>query len=452
MKRLVIIWALAGTFTAFAQGGAIETAPAAFSLQQAIDYAMQNQRDVKNALLDEQIAKQQVKEIASAGLPQINSSLDEMYFFAYPPQASFGGDFAGLSLPKEYQVFRMGVKNKFGLSVDATQLIFSGEYLLGLKASKVYVELSTRSTQRTKIETVSAVTKAYYTVLINEERSKLLDANVTRLKRTLDETKALFDNGLVEKIDHDRLSVSYNNLLIEQEKVNRLLGMGIYFLKFQIGMDMNARLTLTDKLTDLKFEATEVVPTDKFDYTKRVEYGLFETQLHLAQLDFKRRKVAYLPTIAAFGNFSSATFRETFKSTDNGTAWYSGAYVGGKLSLPIFTGLQRNAQYQQTRLKLEQAENNLTYIKQSIDLDLASSAITLQNANSAYVLQKKNIETAEEVVRVSKIKYDTGVGSNLELITAETALKEAQTNYFSALYDALVAKIDYERANGNIIK
>jgi len=458
MKRLVIIWALAGTLTAYAQDGVKETAPAAFSLQQAIDYAMQNQKDVKNALLDEQIAQKKVKEIAAAGLPHINSSLDLIGFNKIPTQVIYGNPatiFGGvdtLGLPSMYIPFSMGTTYKLNASLEGSQLIFNGEYFLGLKASKVFVELSTKATERTKIEVTTAVTKAYYTVLINEERAKLLDANISRLRKTLDETKAFFDNGLVEKLDYDRLTVTYNNLMVEQEKVNRMLGLGIYLLKFQIGMDQRANLTLTDKLESLKFEPTQLTATEQFDYSKRVEYGLFDTQLHLAELDVKRNKVAFLPTIAGYGNASTAAMRYKMDFFDRKTPWYYSGFFGAKMTLSLFGGFERNAKYQQAHLKLQQAENNMVFIKQSIDLELASANATLQNATAAYTIQKKNIEIAEEVVRVSKIKYDKGVGSNLELVTAETALKEAQTNYFSALYDALVAKIDYEKANGNITK
>jgi outer membrane protein len=452
MKRFIILLGLAVSLTTSAQDGVKETAPAAFTLQQAIDYALNNQTDVKNAVIDEQIAKQKVKEIAASGLPQINSGLDLIGFVELPTQVIYGADVFGIptGAGAQYFAFQMGTKYKLNATVDGSQLLFSGEYLLGLKASKVYVELSSKSTQRTKIETTAAVTKAYYTVLINEERETLLNANIARLKKTLDETKAFLDNGLVEKIDYDRLTVTYNNLLVEQEKVNRLLGLGIYLLKFQIGMPINADLTLTDKLADLKFAVTDLTAAEKFDYAKRVEYSLFETQLKLAQLDFKRNKVAYLPTAAAYANYGTAAFRQTWDFFDKKTPWYSSAFVGAKISLPIFTGFQRNARYQQAKLKLQQSENNMEFIKQSIDLEVASSMTSLQNASASYNIQKKNIETAEEVVRVSKIKYNQGVGSNLELVTAETALKEAQTNYYNALFDALVAKIDFDKANGNI--
>ena len=448
MKRLVILWAFAGTLTTYAQDGVKETAPAVFSLQQAIDYALQNQKDVKNAALEEAIAKQKVNEITGLGLPQINSSFDVQDFLEIPtsliPAEIFGGP------PGTFAPVKFGTKYQATAGLSASQLLFSGDYFLGLKASKVFVELSRKATQTSKIDITTKVSKAYYMVLLNQERIALLDANIARLKKTLDDTKALWENGLVEKIDLDRLTVTYNNLLVEQENINRSLGLATYLLKFQMGMYISANLTLTDKLADVKFDVADLVAADKFDYTKRAEYGLFETQFKLSKLDVKRNRVAYLPTAAAYGSLSGGAFRETFSIFSTGYGWFPTAVIGAKVTMPIFTGLQRHARTQQAKLKMQQADNNLQDIKRAIDLELASSLTTLQNTSASYKLQKKNIEIAEEVVRVAKIKYDQGVGSNLELVTAETALKEAQTNYYNALFDALAAKIDFDKANGNI--
>ncbi len=433
-------------FHSFAQTK--ENANANFSLQQSIDFAMQNQTNVKNAVIDEAIAKNKVNEIIGMGLPQINSSFDVKDFVEIPtsliPAEFFGGpkgSFASVKFGTQYQATA---------GLDASQLLFSGDYFLGLKASKVYVELSSKATQRTKIETSATVSKAYYTVLVNEERIKLMDANVARVKKAMDDTKALFDNGFVEKIDYDRLTVTYNNLVIEQEKVQRLLALGMYLLKYQMGMDINNSITLTDKLADVKFEAAKDISAQKFDYTKRVEYSLLETQKNLAKLNLKRNRLAYLPTGFAYGALSGSSYRSEFDMFNSSTPWYPTALIGAKFTMPIFTSGQRHFKMQQAKLSLQKTENNMDLIKQSIDLELASSTTNLQNANASLENQKKNIAVAEDVVRVSKLKYEQGVGSNLEMINAETALKEAQTNYFSALFEAIVSKIDFDKANGNL--
>ena len=433
-------------FNSFAQKK--DSSAFSFSVQQAIDYAMQNENNIKNAVLDEAIAKKKVNEIMGMGFPQIGSSLDVKDFLEIPtsliPAQMLGGP-AGVFIPVKF-----GTQYQATAGLDASQLIFSGDYFLGLKASKVFVELSTKATTRTKIATAATVSKAYYTVLVNDERMKLMDANVVRVKKVMDDTKAFLDNGLVEKIDYDRLTVTYNNLLVEQEKIKKLLELGSYLLKYQMGMDVNTPLTLTDKLTDIKFDVGANISAEKFDYSKRVEYSLFETQQTIAKLDLKRNRFSYLPSAYAYGSLSRSAQRNEFNFFDSKEKWYPTSLVGATIKLPIFTGLQRNAKNQQAKLALQKAENNMDFIKKSIDLELVSSITNLQNASSSLENQKKNMSVAEDVVRVAKIKLDQGVGSNLELITAETALKEAQTNYYNALFDSLVAKIDFDKANGNL--
>jgi outer membrane protein TolC len=447
MRKIIIaIGLLAFISNSFAQTK--DNNSYSFSLQQAIDYSLQNQNNIKNAMIDEQIAKAKVREITGMGLPQINASFDLKDFVEIPtsliPAEIFGGP-AGT-----YAAVQFGTKYQATAGLDASQLIFSGDYFLGLKASKVFVELSEKATQRTKIETSATVSKAYYTVLVNQERIKLMDANVIRIKKAMDDTKALLDNGFVEKIDYDRLSVAYNNLLVEQEKVNRLLELGVYLLKYQMGMDINANLALTDKLEDVKFDITEKVSAEKFDYKKRVEYNLFETQRDLAQLDLKRNKFSYLPQAFAYGSLSGAAQRNEFDIFDTKKSWFPMALIGAKITMPIFTGGQRYYKTQQAKLKLDQAENNMSFMQKSIDLEIASTTTLLKNTSQTLSIQKKNIETAQEVYRVTKLKQEQGVGSTLEMVTAETALKEAQTNYFNALFDALVAKIDFDKATGTL--
>lgn len=446
MKKLVPIGLVIATLNIFAQTK--DSASYSFSVTQAIDFAIQNQKDVKNAIIDESLALEKVHETRGLGLPQINATFDVKDFLEIPtqliPAEFFGGP------PGSFAAVQFGTKYNATAAIEGSQLLFNAEYFLGLKATKVYLELSTKATQRTKIETAATVSKAYYTVLVNQERLKLMDANIERLKRVMQDTKALLDNGFVEKIDYDRLTVTYNNLLVEQEKVQRLLGLGTYLLKFQMGMNIYATLTLTDKLEDVKFDVTSAVSAEKFDYTKRVEYNLFETQRRMAELDLKRQRRSYLPTAFAYGNISGNAQRNTFSIFSTGYGWYPIALIGATVKMPIFNGLQRNAKNQQAKLSLQKADNNIDFIKKSIDLELASSITSLQNTTVSFENQKKNMAIAEDVVRVAKLKFEQGVGSNLEMITAETALKEAQTNYYNALFDALVAKIDFDKANGNL--
>ncbi|RYD78292.1 MAG: TolC family protein [Sphingobacteriales bacterium] len=435
----------------------------AFSLKQAIDYAIQNKPAVKNALLDETIAQKKVNEITGIGLPQLNGSLEFNDFLKLP--TSFLPDFISPSiygvLAKEQLIdpgkvptgepalfpVQFGTKYTASAGLTLSQLIFDGSYIVGLKASKTYVDLSRRNTQRTKIETATQVTKAYYTVIVNERRLNLIDANVTRLTKIFSDTKALNEQGFVEKLDVDRLSVTLNSLEIEKQKLQNFIELSRYLLKFQMGMPVDAQLTLTDSISESNFAA---LTDDKNDYTKRVEYGLLQTQKKLYTLDMQRHKSTYLPSVAAFGSVSTQAQRNEFNFFDSDEKWFQTAVIGGKVSIPIFDGLQKRARIQQSRLNIQKTDNDILNLESAIALDIANSRLMYENATKTLETQRKNMELAQEIVRVTNIKYTEGVGSNLEVVNAEASLKESQTNYFNALYDVIISQVELSRARGTL--
>ncbi len=425
-----------------------DTGKFSFSLQQAIDYAIKNQVQMQNAQIDEQIANEKVKETIGIGLPQIGGSLSTQDFLEIPTSLIPAKAFNPSAPPDMYVPVKFGIQYGASAGVEVSQLVFNSDYLVGLQATKTYLELSKKATQRTQIEVKTAVTKAYYAVLLNDERLKLLEANIARIKKLSDDTKILNDNGFVEKIDLDRISVAYNNLITEKEKIQRQMELGNALLKFQMGMNQKATLTVSDKLADIKFQSN--ISADKIDFEKRVEYSLMQTQKNLAQLQLKQNKLRYLPTAVLFGSGSANAYRSKFDFFDTKKVWYPTILIGGKINVGIFDGFQTHHRIQQAKLNLVKSENNLTMIQQVIELEVASSKANLLNASASLEMHKKNIELAEGIYKASKTKYEQGVGSNLEVMSAETSLKEAQTNYFSALYDALISKVDFDKANGNI--
>lgn len=454
MKKILFLTSLIGVFSSGLIAQNEDSMQGhSFSLQQAIDYALHNQADVKNAFIDQDLAQKKVNEITGLGLPQVNASFDVKDFLDVPtsliPASAFGG-------PKDvFTAARFGTQYQASTGFDASQLLFSSEYILGLKASKTYVELSTKSYQRTKIETAVTVSKAYYNVLINKQRLELMDANIKRVETAMNGVKGLVHYGFAEKLDYDRLEVTYNNALVEREKIERIFLLSDYLLKFQMGMNVNTQLSLTDKLEDVKFDVSEGVNAEKFDYSNRIEFGLLETQQKLAQLDLKNNRFAFLPKAVAYGSFTRNGYSRGNNGTDfdlfkSGNVWYPTSIVGAKITMSLLTGGQGHAKTQQAKLALQKADNNLENLKNAIDLELVSSVTVLKNASISLENQKKNIALAEDVYNATKLKYEQGVGTNLELVTAEAALKEAQTNYYNALYDAILAKIDFDKASGNL--
>jgi len=284
--------------------------------------------------------------------------------------------------------------------------------------------------------------------MVNAERKKLLDANLARIAKLRDDTKALYENGFVEKLDLDRITVTYNNAATEVANVQRLLDLSLVLLKYQMGMDQSANLIVSDKIEALQFQP-EIQLTNNFAYSNRVEYQLLELQLRGRQLQMRAERVGYLPTIAVFGSLQAQAFRQEFDFFAR-KRWFPITVVGLQVNLPIFDGGQRHYRIQQAKIGIAKAENDLLFIQRTIDMQQTVARVTLQNAAATLAAQKANMELAQSVYDVTKKKYEQGVGSNIEVLNAETGLKEAQTNYFSALYDAVTAKVDYDKSMGNL--
>ncbi len=426
-----------------------ESNSANYSLQQSIDYAIKNSPNYLNSELDLKNAEYRRKEITGLGLPQVTGSVDLKNYLELPTSllpGQFFGAPAGTYVPVKF-----GTKFNSTAGINASQLIFSSDYIFGLKASTEFINLSKISVTRSKADLVSQVSKAYYTVIINRDRIKLLEANVVRLKKILDDTKAFNKQGFAELIDVERLEVQYNNIITEKDKTVRLIGLSETVLKFQMGYKLSDPITLSDSL-NINTDTFEELSSSKIDITKRPDYQLLKAQQSLLDIDVKRLKWGYMPTLAAYGAYQYNAQREKFDFLDTEQQWFKIALIGATLNLTIFDGFQRHNKIQQAKISSLKNLNTIKTIEQAGELEATVASISYNNAYSSVLVQKKNMILAQHVYDVAQKKYQGGVGTTLEIVNAETSLKEAQTNYYNAVYDMLIAKIDYKKAIGTLTK
>ena len=218
-------------------------------------------------------------------------------------------------------------------------------------------------------------------------------------------------------------------------------------------MPVDQKLVLTDKLSDMEFEIIDPEMTE-FSVANRIEYQIVQTNQRLTELNIKNYKSQYLPTLNANFNYGWTSGTNSFSDLTefNDETWFNFSSIGVTMSIPIFDGLRKSYINQQNRLSLKQLDKGLKQTKNNIKREIESSVISYNNSIRNMRTQKENMELAEDVFEVTRIKYKEGVGSNLEVVEAESDLKEAQTNYYSALYDAFVAKIDLLKAQGRLHK
>ena len=439
---LLSLYLLSFTFNIKAQTSAEEFK---FSLQQCIDYALSHQSSYLNAQIDEEISKRKVQEILGLSMPQISASGGLNDFIEIPtsllPGEVFGAP-AGTYIPVKF-----GTQYSANGGLEVGQLIADGQYFVAIQATKALKEFTSKSTQRTKIETITTVTKAYYNALIADKRIELLNSNVDRISKLASDSKIMYDNGFIEQLDLDRINITFTNLKTEQDKISKLVNLSKYLLMYQMGMDVNSKLTLTDTLKPMNFES---VLTGSFNPQDRIEMQLLNTAESLYKLDVKRYKVAYFPSIYAFGSYSYQAQSNEFNLFGSGQKWYPTGIVGLKISVPIFDGLQKTRKIQQVNLNLQKNSNDQLNLTNGLTLQYMNAKTQLQNATQSLQSQDDNMKLAERVYNTTKSKYEQGVGSNTDLLNAQSALKESQTNYLSALYDAMIAQTDYLNATGQI--
>jgi outer membrane protein len=418
------------------------------SLEECIKYALENNVDAKNAQLETLIAKATVIERRSQGLPQINGNVDFTYNAAIPvvffPNE---GPFADPNSELDVVPLRFGVPLTSTVAFQANQMIFDGSYFVGLQAARTYKMLTEYDRLKSEIDVKERVKKAYFSVLINEQRRQLIEANLNRLESLLFETNALFEAGFVEKIDVSRIKVQRNNIKTELDKIIAATAISVELLKIQIGLPLAHFIYLTQSLDEFH-DLTDVQTLMELDGSRRVELDQIRTNIDLVKLDLKNNTVQYIPRLSAFATYQrNAAAQQIGSLMDNGR-WFTGAFLGGSLSIPIFDGLSKSARIQQNRVQIRQLENQERFVEENIQLEKFQSRVNLKNSLAALEVQAENMELAKEVFRMAKIKYEEGLGSNLEVVEADSSLKEAETNYFTALYDALIAKVDLEKALG----
>jgi outer membrane protein len=443
-KNLFVIVVLAATV--FQTASAQEVVQ--LNLKQALEYALENNVDAKNARLELLVAETTVKEELSKGLPQINGSFNLNYnpavpILFVPNEPPFGDP----TIDSDVIPLRFGVSYQSGLGVTASQMIFDGSFFVGLRASKTLRELTEFDRIKTENDVLLTVKKAYFGVLVNKERIKLAESNLGRIDSLLEETKAIYEAGLAEKIDVSRIQVQRNNTYTQVERSRTAYEISKQLLKIQMGLPRDYDVLITETLAELN-------PVDQLNQLltmegmPRVEVNQLEKNLELVGLDLRNNTVQYMPKITFNANYQRSGAGNALNTVYDSRNWFSSSLLGVNMQIPIFDGFLKSSKIQRNRIQQDQLENQRLFLDDNISLEIYQARTSLKNDLNILEVQRENMALAQEVYDISKIKYNEGVGSNLEVVEADAALIESEINYLSALYDGLIAKVDLEKALG----
>ncbi len=417
-----------------------------FSIRQALEYAEKNNVEVKNALLNVQIQEQTNREFTSAAYPQISVTGSYTYNYKLPislvPAEFFGGQ------PGTFEEIAFGLKHNATGGVQLNQLLFDGQVFVGLQARESVLKFQQKNVEVTEEMIKANIYKIYYLLVMSKEQIELLDATIERFEKLLKDTRIIYENGFAEKLDVDKVNVGLTNVLTEKIKALKQIENGYLGLKLLMGMPVKEELSLTDTLSYDQVRGDLLDPSS-FDYADRKEYQYAELGISLNEFNIRRYKLSRYPTLSLNGYYNKNAQRNKFDLYTKGD-WFDISAITLNFNLPIFTGFSTKAKIQKAKLEWQQSVNQRENLKISIDNDIQVAKNDFRSAISTLDFQKKNMDLAESVYQQTTKKYEAGTGSQTEINTAQTDLKTAQTNYITALYEAIIAKVDFLKATGKL--
>lgn len=422
-----------------------------FTLKQAQDYAIQHNSNVKNAQIDAIIAKKKVWETTAIGLPQVSGSMQHQYFIDIPVTLMPAQIFNPQAPAGTYMEMKFGTDNNTKAGLNVSQLIFSGEYIVGLQASKIYRQLSAQNLQKSELDVKEQIANTYNLILFAEKNKAILDSNIIYTENLLKQTKEILKQGFIDEINVDQLNLNITNLKNSLSSVNRQIEMTKNLLKFQLGIDLKSELTLTDNYNNLlNINDIQSLSSSDINITSQIDYQILNTQEHLQGLNVKRKKATFLPQISAFYNHQESLMNNDFLVFDKSATWYPSNLIGVNINIPIFSSGMRLSQVSQENLKLEKIRNSKNMLEQNLSIAALQAKIELQNNIDVYNQQLTNVKLANKIFENNKIKYKNGTITSLEFTQALIQNISAQQQLNKTIFDLINSQTKLNKILGTL--
>ena len=422
--------------------------PTPLSLNDCMEYTMKHNYAMKNADLDVQIQQAQVEQQLSASYPHINGKV-EFDDFNVPQRSFIDASSFSPSVPKgTIEPISFTLPYAASAGITTSQVLFDGSVFVAVKARKTVVDLARRNKDVTEEGLRYNVYLAYNTLVIARKQFGILTDNLAYLRSMLKDLEATNKSGFTEKVDVERTTVQVNNLMNDSISTDNNLLVAERALKFQMGMEINTPILLTDTLITQDLKDVESLINGDVDYKRIPTYNLLETSLKANEYNVERYKMSALPSLSAFwaqgSNYGAINAKDMFVFN----RYWASSTIGVQLNMPIFNGFLRVKQLKEANLNVDKAKNNMANWKLAQDFMTIGAKTKLKNAYVILQSQKRNIELASDVLDLARRKYKAGVGSNLEVTQAQADLLKADSGYFSAQLDILNAAAELKKELG----
>ena len=414
-----------------------------FTLQEAIGFAIKNNRAIQNAERDVKIAVQTKRETTATGLPQINANIGYNNWLEQQvsliPAEFFGG------APGQFAEVLFGTKQTMNSAVTVKQKLFDGSYLVALQAAKVFLEISKNSKEKTINEIGKIVAYSYGNVLLVEENLEIVNSNIALLEKNVWEVSKVYESGLIEEESLQQLQLTLSGLKSNQRYSKRLKDLAYQMFNNSLGLDLTAAVVLTNSLDELVvFYSTLTTSRSENEFEEVIDFKIAVNSVKSDELLLKLEKSKALPTLNAFVNGSYSGNSQRFSFTENSQKWFGASLFGVTLDIPVFSSFKRSASTQRARLNLEKSKSNLEDTTNKIKLEINTARSNYEFAVEDYEIKKKALDLSKNIATKNEIKFFEGLTTSFDLSQAQRQLYIAQQDYLQSMLNILLKGVDLE--------
>lgn len=394
--------------------------PQSLTLEQAVNFAVEHNKELQASQMNIDLRNKMIQEAISEGLPQINGSLDYTTNFNH-----------------EIESFRSKLPDQSTVGVSISQLLFSGQWILGIQTSKIAKTIAAQQVTLTELDIKETVYNSYYTILVSERLMDIIKKNLENMSEVQTHTENMYKAGTAEITDVDQIRITVGQLKNSLLSMQRTVDVNYNLLRLQLGLQAGTPIELTDRLENfLTEDGFQKLSAQAFDINENSQYQLMQTQEELQKKMVGLKKWAYAPTISASYSYSYQIKSGLFSAPHT---------AGVTMSIPLFSGLQRKAQLDQEKITLDQTTLNKSLLEDQLNLQEEQYKFALKNALEDYNLQKENIIVAKKVLDNYQYKYNAGAVSSLDLTQANNNYLQAENNYTSACLTLLQAQTQLDK-------
>ena len=436
LHKIIIFWLFASSLYA-------QESTTSFTLQEAIAFAIKNNRAVQNAERDVKIAVQTKRETTATGLPQINAKIGYNNWLEQQvsliPAEFFGG------APGQFAEVSFGTNQTMNGVVTVKQKLFDGSYLVALQAAKVFLEISKNSKEKTLNEIRKIVAYSYGNILLAEANLEIIDSNIILLEKNVWELSKVYESGLVEEESLQQLQLTLSGLKSNQRYTKRLKSIAYQMFNNSIGLDLETPVVLTNSLEELVVFYSTITPSESDnEFEEVIDFKIAVNSVRSDELLLKLEKSKALPTLNAFINGSYSGNSQRFSFTENSQKWFGASLFGVTLDIPVFSSFRRSASTQRARLNLEKSKSNLEDTANKIKLEINTARSNYEFAVEDYEIKKTALDLSKNIATKNEIKFFEGLTTSFDLSQAQRQLYVAQQDYLQSMLNILLKRVDLE--------